>query len=147
MAELRQLNEPIPRCRQSETPSVGEPSPDVTSDSEPTEGSRQQEIQSVGELSLLRKPMPDCRSESVQVTEGIRRPEFQSVGEHRPDGEQLPDYLRVAGITCAHCRRLWRRVRGLRMDNIVRVSLAAETGPSLEEEKLDNDSLKTLKSK
>ena len=145
--------------RHPETPSVGEPNPDVTSHSEPPEGSRQQEIQSVGELSQLSEPIQGCRQPetpgvgepSPDVTsdseppEGSRQQEIQRVGEHSLDGEHLPDYLRVAGITCAHCRRLWRRVRGLRMDNMVRVSLAAETGPSLEEEKLDNDFPKDFK--
>ena len=65
--------------------------------------------------------------------------EIHSVGELSQECEKLPDAQRVAEVACADCRRTWRRVKQIRMDNVVRRGLAEEVGPSLAETELDNN--------
>ena len=112
-------------------------------------GGGNEEIQSVGELSqdltdAQRVDEVACEMNSDsdklrQVVWGGGNEEIHSVGELSQECERLPDAQRVAEVACADCRRTWRRVKQIRMDNVVRRGLAEEVGPSLAETELDNN--------
>ena len=137
-------------------------------------GKEKEEIQSVGKLSSECDKLPDAlrvtevpcaqidSDKLCQVEGGDKKQEIQRVGELSQECEKLPDAQRVAEVTCTECRRTWRRVKSIRMDNMIRrsvenlggVQLGADTvrlrvlklniehvgdeiGPSLEMDKVD----------